>query len=719
MRNPSDEDQAVDFSAPALLPIIVLLPLLGGILNGLFGSRFSRQMVYTLASSTVLASFLLSCMVFLQLRTAMHVDPEAAFRFELYHWIIAGSYSFDMAFLGDQLSAVMLLVVTGVGFLVHLYSTGYMNDDPGYARYFSYLNLFIFSMLVLVLGKNLAMMFIGWEGVGACSYLLIGFWFKDMDKAEAGQKAFVVNRIGDIGFVVAIFLLLAFANGSVDYDTLREHFSDARHVLTDAPTITLICLLLFVGAVGKSAQIPLYVWLPDAMAGPTPVSALIHAATMVTAGVYMVARLNFLFVLSPTAMTVVMMIGALTALVAASIGLVQNDIKKVLAYSTVSQLGFMVIAVGAGAFGAGVFHLFTHAFFKACLFLGAGAVIHGLHHEQDIRNMGGLKAKMPVVRWTFLIACIAIAGLPPLAGFFSKDAILAETVALKPNVEKLTKYYEAGDGFALRARHELAREMQKAGKPVKFDETAVVKKTEEVKKRFVAQVDSLAPFRKLAFAMGLLAALMTAFYMFRLYFMTFEGEYRGDHHTWDHAHDAPWPMGVPLIILAGLSVVAGWFGLPFAHGKYNLFEHWLHPVLARGHELVESHMTPTLEYGLMAASTAVAALGVGIAWSMYKNGPSEKAAAIADSMRPVYDALLNKYYVDEFYDAVVVKPLRAVSQGLFHLVDRLTIDLAMVRGPGYTLLGISQLVRLLQNGEVQAYLVGMVVGVAALTWYMI
>jgi NADH-quinone oxidoreductase subunit L len=709
----------VDFQAPALLPIIVLLPLLGGIWNGLFGSRMSKQAVYTVSCATVLTSFLLSCMVFLQLRTATHVVPDAAFRFELYHWIVAGNYSFDMAFLADQLSAVMLLVVTGVGFLVHLYSTAYMDDDPGYGRYFAYLNLFVFSMLVLVLGKNLAMMFIGWEGVGACSYLLIGFWFKDMDKAEAGQKAFVVNRIGDIGFVVAIFLLLAFANGSVDYDLLREHFSDSRHVLTDSPTITLICLLLFVGACGKSAQIPLYVWLPDAMAGPTPVSALIHAATMVTAGVYMIARLNFLFVLSPVAMTVVMMIGALTALLAASIGLVQNDIKKVLAYSTVSQLGYMFIAVGAGAFASGVFHLFTHAFFKACLFLGAGAVIHGLHHEQDIRNMGGLKAKMPIVRWTFLLACIAIAGLPPLAGFFSKDAILTETIALKPETEKLVKYYESGGGFELRARHELAREMQKAGKPVQFDEAAVAQRAVQVKKQFVERVDGLAPWRKVAFVMGLLAALMTAFYMFRLYFLTFEGEYRGDHHTWDHAHDAPWPMALPLVLLAGLSVCAGWFGMPFGEGKFNLFDHWLHPVLARGHELVEGHLSAGVEYGLMAASTAVAALGVGIAYLWYKDGPSTQAANLAESLKPVHEALMNKYYVDEFYDLVIVRPLRAVSQALFHFVDRIAIDLAMVRGPGYTLLGLSQIGRLLQTGEVQAYLVALVVGVAAMAWYLI
>ena len=703
----------MELNHSALLPVIVLLPLLGGIVNGLFGKYLSRQVAYFIANTAVLAAFFMSLMVFLNLRALGHAGAEQALRASLFEWIGAGSYGFDFAFLADPLSSLMLLVVTGVGFLVHLYSTSYMDDDPGYARYFAYLNLFIFSMLVLVLGKNLAMLFIGWEGVGACSYLLIGFWFKDMDKAEAGQKAFVVNRIGDIGFVVAIFLLLAYAGGSVDYDSLRTHFADGIHAVDHPPTITLICLLLFVGACGKSAQIPLYVWLPDAMAGPTPVSALIHAATMVTAGVYMIARLNFLFALSPHAMTVVMLVGALTALVAASIGLVQNDIKKVLAYSTVSQLGYMIVAVGAGAFASGIFHLFTHAFFKACLFLGAGAVIHALHHEQDIRNMGGLRRKLPIVHATFLISCIAIAGLPPLAGFFSKDAILAETLAFHPETEKLEAYY-AGQ-FQRAAVMQLRAEA--AGAPV--DEARIAPLAKEHQEKYVHSVTALAPLRKVAFALALLAALMTAFYMFRLYFLTFGGEYRGDHHTWEHAHDSPWPMAVPLILLAGLSVCAGWLGMPFAEGKVNLFEHWLDPVLARGKELVHGHLSASTEYGLMALSTAVAALGVGLAYSMYKSGPSEQAATLSQSVRPVYDALLAKYWVDEFYFAVVIKPLRAVARGLFHAVDRVLIDLLMVRVPGYLLLGLSQLGRLTQTGEVQAYLVGVVAGVAALAWYLI
>jgi NADH-quinone oxidoreductase subunit L len=703
----------VEVNNSAILPLIVLLPLLGGIINGLFGKYFSRQISYFIGNTAVLASFLLAVQVFMNLRGLGHAGSEQALKFTVFQWISAGTYSFDFAFLADPLSSLMILVVTGVGFLVHLYSTSYMHDDPGYARYFAYLNLFIFSMLVLVLGKNLAMLFIGWEGVGACSYLLIGFWFKDMEKAEAGQKAFVVNRIGDIGFVAAIFLLLAYAGGSVDYESLRTAFSAGHHMVDHPMTITLICVLLFVGACGKSAQIPLYVWLPDAMAGPTPVSALIHAATMVTAGVYMIARLNFIFALSPLAMTIVMLVGALTALMAASIGLVQNDIKKVLAYSTVSQLGYMVMAVGAGAFASGVFHLFTHAFFKACLFLGAGAVIHAMHHEQDIRNMGGLRRKLPVVHATFLIACIAIAGLPPLAGFFSKDAILAETVGFAPNTKELSEYFEGN--FERSAILQLRAESNGAGlDEAKVEPLAKIKKAE-----YIASVESLAKYRKIAFALALLAALMTAFYMFRLYFLTFAGEYRGDHHTWEHAHDSPWPMALPLILLAGLSVCAGWLGMPFAEGKFNLFEHWLDPVLERGKELVGGHLEPSTEYGLMALSTAVAAFGVALAWSWYKSGPSPQAASLSASTGPVYNLLLNKYKIDELYFAVVITPLRWTSQALFHAVDRLLIDLVMVRLPGYALLGLSQVGRLVQTGDVQAYLVGVVAGVAALAWYLI
>ena len=698
----------------SLLPLIVLLPLIGGIVNGIFGKRLPKQLIYAIGCGSVLTSFFLAVSSFVALSAATKLDPEAAFRFTAFSWIAAGNYSFDMAFYLDPLSAVMIMVVTGVGFLVHLYSTEYMHKDVGGARYFSYLNLFIFAMLMLVLGKNLAMLFIGWEGVGACSYLLIGFWFNDMDKAIAGQKAFVVNRIGDIGFVAAIFMLLAYGNGSVDYDTLRLLFSDKVHAIVDPNIITLICLLLFVGAAGKSAQIPLYVWLPDAMAGPTPVSALIHAATMVTAGVYMVARLNFIFTLSPMAMTVVMMIGALTALVAASIGLVQNDIKKVLAYSTVSQLGFMFIAVGAGAFAAGVFHLFTHAFFKACLFLGAGAVIHALHHEQDIRKMGGLGAKLKVIRVTFLVSCVAIAGIPPLAGFFSKDAILTETLAQHADIEHLQAYYAPGFADSAQA---LVKEAKKTATPRELMVAAELK-TKALQKSWAEGIEELIKYRKWAFGLGLCAAFMTAFYMFRLYWLTFGGTYRGDQHTWDHAEDAPWPMAVPLVILAFFSVCAGWLGMPFAHGAYNKFDQWLEPVLSRGKHFLHGHMETSTEFALMGASTLVASAGIALAWSQYRNGPSPAMANLASSLRPVYNTLLNKYYLDEFYDFTLVRGLRLKSQILFQLVDRFLVDGVMVRLPGLILLGLSNVGRLTQTGEVQTYLVGVAFGLAALTYFL-
>jgi NADH-quinone oxidoreductase subunit L len=709
-------DFAQDYNAAALLPVIVGLPLLGGMVNGLFGKYFSKPLVGVVACTTVLASFFLTVLAFLQLREMTLVNPDAALRHVLFQWIAAGDYSFEFAFLFDPLSALMCMVVTGVGFVIHLYSTNYMEDDPSYARYFSYLNLFMFSMLMLVLGKNLAMLFIGWEGVGACSYLLIGFWFKDMDKAEAGQKAFVVNRIGDLGFAIAIFLLLAYCNGSVDYDRLRAHFTDARHVIDHPWTVTLIGLLLFVGACGKSAQIPLYVWLPDAMAGPTPVSALIHAATMVTAGVYMVARMNFLYALTPHAMTVVMVVGALTAVVAATIGLVQNDIKKVLAYSTVSQLGYMFVGVGAGAFAAGIFHLYTHAFFKACLFLGAGAVIYALHHEQDIRKMGGLRNKLKVVHWTFAVACVAIAGLPPLAGFFSKDAIIAETVGYHPDTKKLTEYY---DGWFDRSGHAELMKAAKPGEAVDADPKKLEAAKAKAKAAYIASVEGLKIWRMVAAVLCLIGALMTAFYMFRLYFLTFWGEYRGDHHTWEHAHDSPFAMGTVLQILAVFSFIGGWIGLPFAHGKLNWLDHWLDPVFARGHEFVGGHLSDALEYGLMGGSVAIAGFGVFLAWQMYKDGPSQKAAELSAQFKGLYEFLLNKWWVDELYHAIIVRPLRRVSQATFQVVDRVLVDTLLVSLPGWLLSGTSQVVRLVQTGEVQLYLCGVVVGLAALALYLV
>ena len=701
----------------AILPAILLMPLLGGIFNGIFGKKLSRQTVYGVATTAVLASFLMSVLVFVRLMAATSEESQATFAYHLWDWIVAGDYRFEFALLADQLSATLLLVITGIGTLIHLYSTSYMHHDPGYARYFSYLNLFVFSMLTLVLGKNLAMMFIGWEGVGACSYLLIGFWFTDMQKAEAGQKAFVVNRIGDFGFIIGLFLIMAFV-GTVDYAELKDALSDGKALLDSPATITAICLLLFVGACGKSAQIPLYVWLPDAMAGPTPVSALIHAATMVTAGVYMVARLSFLFALSPAASTVVMMVGALTAFFAASIGLVQRDIKGVLAYSTVSQLGYMFIGVGAGAYAAGIFHLFTHAFFKACLFLGAGTVIHALHHEQDIFKMGGLKTKMPIVRWTFLISCLAIAGFPLTSGFFSKDAILAETLAGQAKVEELANYYEGG--FRRHAAIQLGLEAEKSGKPSPtVPAEAVDKRAEELKAAFVADASGYAKWHTVAFILGLLGAFMTAFYMFRLYFITFHGEYRGNPHVLEHAHDADWQMGTALVVLAFFAAIAGLLGLPYGHNAYNLFFHWLEAPLARGEHFVDIHMTTALELGLQALSAGVGIAGIGLAYKLYKDGPGEAAASMKARFEPMHRALTNKYWIDELYHAAIVTPLRGVSQVLFALIDRAAIEFTMVRGPGYVLLGDGELARRLQTGEVQAYLIGVVLGLAGLAWYLV
>ena len=706
----------------ALLPVIVLLPLLGGIINGLFGKRMSRQAVYAIANIAVFASFFISVMVFWDLLIATKIDPEAAFHFHAYDWVVAGSYHFEIAYMADQLTAIMMLVVTGVGALIHLYSTSYMDDDPGYARYFAYINLFIFSMLNLIMGKNLAVMFVGWEGVGACSYLLIGFWFTDMQKAAAGQKAFVVNRIGDFGFVIGLFMLLAFAGGSVDFDSLKLHFSDGVHILDSQLDITIICLALFLGACGKSAQIPLYVWLPDAMAGPTPVSALIHAATMVTAGVYMIARMSFLFALSPTAMAVVMVVGAATALMAASIGLVQRDIKKVLAYSTVSQLGYMFVGVGAGAYAAGVFHLFTHAFFKACLFLGAGAIIHALHHEQDIYKMGGLKAKMPIIRWTFLISCIAIAGIPPLSGFFSKDAILTEALYLRPDVEKLTSYYEPSLKRKARAMVVADARDKKENPGVALADAGRIELAEKaVHAEFVAGIERTHIWHIVAFIMGLLGAAMTAFYMFRLYFLTFHGTYRGDPKVLAHAHDAPWPMAAALTVLAGMAAVAGFLGLPFAHNHYNWFHHWLEPVLSRGGEFVGLSVELGIghELAMMAISVAVASAGIWWAYKQYKGGPILDISGWSDLKKNVHTALMDKYRVDEFYHAVVITPLRAGSRTLFGVVDRLAIDVIMVRGPGYVLLGLAEVGRRLHNGQVQAYLVGVAIGLAGLALYLV
>ena len=502
-----------------LLRWIVLSPLLGAILVALLGRTLPRKVIGTLASAAVGVSFLIGLAAFFKLKELSghgHGEETVFLADHLYRWFAVGGLNVEAAFVFDRLSAVMVLVVAGVSALIHIYSMGYMARDECYWRYFTYLNLFVFFMLLLVTADNAVAMFVGWEGVGLCSYLLIGFWFEDPEKAYAGKKAFVVNRIGDFGFLLGIILIF-WSLGTVNFNEIAQQ---APLLLTGGGTLaTAICLLLFLGATGKSAQIPLYVWLPDAMAGPTPVSALIHAATMVTAGVYMIVRLNVLYLLAPAAMCVVAVVGAATAIYAASIGLMQNDIKKVLAYSTVSQLGYMFLAVGVGAFSAGIFHLVTHAFFKALLFLGSGSVIHAMSNKQDIREMGGLKKQMPVTYWTFLFATLAIAGIPPFSGFFSKDEIL-------------WKAFSSPQGHWT------------------------------------------------LWLIGFVAAGLTAFYMFRLVFLTFHGECRADEETKHHIHESPSLMTVPLIVLGVLSVIGGFAGIPEALWGGNHFHHWLAPCWA-------------------------------------------------------------------------------------------------------------------------------------------
>jgi NADH-quinone oxidoreductase subunit L len=579
----------------------------------------------------------------------------AALHDRIYGWIAAGPFHADAALRLDALSVVMVLVVTGVGFLIHVYSVGYMHDDDGYWRYFAYLNLFLAEMLVLILGSSYLLMFVGWEGVGLCSYLLIGFYYKTDYAPAAGKKAFIVNRIGDFGFLVAMFLMFAYF-GSVDFARVSQLASGGGV----APwLLTAICLLLFLGAAGKSAQIPLYVWLPDAMAGPTPVSALIHAATMVTAGVYMVARSNVLYRLAPDAMMVVALIGGATALFAATIGLRQFDIKKVLAYSTVSQLGFMFIGVGVGAFSAGIFHLVTHAFFKACLFLGSGSVIHAMSGEQDIRKMGGLRDKIPQTFRTFAIATFAIAGFPPAAGFFSKDEILASAWS--------TPYFPA--------------------------------------------------VGKLVWLLGTLAAFCTAFYMYRLVYLTFYGTFRGTHDQEHHLHESPPSMTIPLWILAALSLVGGVLGLPAVFGVPNFLEHWLSPIVIEvggTHRLVE--IPASAEWTVMIVSTLVAIAGWFAARALYKEKQLASDAAFEQRSPGVARALENKWYVDELYGAIVVRPLERTSVFLWRVVDAIIDGIAAMLG--YIVAACGDLLRFFQTGNVRNYALMFFAGVVVFIWVL-
>ncbi|MBK5259519.1 MAG: NADH-quinone oxidoreductase subunit L [Thermoanaerobaculia bacterium] len=631
--------------------LIPIAPFVGFLINGFFGKRAGKTFVTAVAWLGSFAAAALGTLAAFEYAGQYHHGERHLN--VIYNWFSSGNIGADIAFQLDPLSIVMLMVVTWVGFLIHVYSAGYMAHEEGYWRYFAYLNLFLAAMLILILGSSYLFMFVGWEGVGLCSYLLIGFYYDRDFAAAAGKKAFIVNRIGDFGFLIAMFLMFAYL-GSVDFAQVSQRAMGSG---IDGGLITAICLFLFLGAAGKSAQIPLYVWLPDAMAGPTPVSALIHAATMVTAGVYMVARTNVLYRLSPTAMAVVATVGALTALFAATIGVRQNDIKKVLAYSTVSQLGFMFIGVGVGAFSAGVFHLVTHAFFKACLFLGAGSVIHAMSGEQDIRKMGGLWKKIPITAWTFLIATIAIAGFPPFAGFFSKDEILASAFS--------TPYFPG--------------------------------------------------LGKLIYVLGTIAALFTAFYMFRLFYLTFFGKFRGTHEQEHHLHESPATMTIPLIVLAALSAIGGLIGIPHVFG-HNWLAEWLHPIIPPLPGVHDLHIPANVEWAVMIVSTLVAAIGLFAAMRLYRDRGVAADEAFERRSPGLARTLENKYYVDEIYGRTVVTPLEVGSRFLWKVVDSVIDGIAAMLG--FFVRGFGDLLRFFQTGNVRNYALMFFIGVVVFMWVL-
>lgn len=614
-------------NALQMVYLIPLLPLIGFLINGLGRKHLTKSLIGFIGSGVILASFALSIWVFLQVKGGNTYEAH------YFDFISVGDLKIPFAFKIDQLSSLFLLIITGVGFLIHVYSTSYMHEEKTehFGRYFAYLNLFIFSMLLLVMGANFVIMFIGWEGVGLCSYLLIGYWFKKTEYNKAANKAFIMNRIGDLAFLIAIFWLIQ-KLGTVSYS---EVFTAANLAKLSTTDITVVTLLLFVGATGKSAQIPLYTWLPDAMAGPTPVSALIHAATMVTAGIYMIARSNLLYSLAPLTLDIVAYIGLATALLAATIALKQNDIKKVLAYSTVSQLGFMFLALGCGAYTAAVFHVMTHAFFKALMFLGSGSVIHAMGGEQDIRNMGGLSKKLKVTFITFLIGCIAIAGIPPFSGFFSKDAILLSAFTKNP----------------------------------------------------------------LLYGIALFTALLTAFYMFRLLFITYTGKFRGTHEQEHHLHESPVAMTIPLIILAILSIIGGFVGIPevFLHGGDKLGE-FLSPVITNHSG---GHVTHSTEYKLMGLSTGLVLLMIAFAWFKFKNYQRTEETGLGK-------VLENKWYVDELYDKIIVNPLHNFGGFLNSVFESKVVD-GIVNAVGKAVNYGSRQLRLLQSGQVGNYVLLMVV----------
>ena len=716
-----------------MLLLIPLLPFLGFLVNAFLGRRLPKSVSGLVACLAIIGSFVVSVLSVISVVSGTTGFAEAT----AFDWMSSGDLQIPLRFRLDHLSSLMILVVTGIGSLIHIYSTGYMHEesDPEYARYFSYLNLFAAFMLVLVLGANFPVMFVGWEGVGLCSYLLIGFWFRKKSAADAGKKAFIVNRIGDFGFILGMLLVFV-TFGSLDFQEVAAAAAGRAPETAAWGVMTIATLLLFVGATGKSAQIPLFVWLPDAMEGPTPVSALIHAATMVTAGVYMIGRNAVLFEHAPATMAVVAGIGVATALMAGTIGLVQNDIKRVLAYSTVSQLGYMFLAMGVGAFSAGIFHLYTHAFFKALLFLGSGAVIHALAGEQDIRNMGGLKKYLPITYWTFVIGALAIAGFPLLSGFFSKDEILFRTYTAEST-----------------------------------------------------------PGHTLMWVIAVITSLMTATYMFRLVFLTFHGERRHDapapahpeeeepvpeadahghaavHGAHAHAapasghpvaahapaaaahaghghgaghghepHEAPWSMAIPLILLAIGSVVAGYVGIPHALHGSNRIESFLEPSFEAhaaapretvgadpaapaetrpaGEAAGETHADTGTELNLMVFSSVIALIGIGVAAYLWL-GKRGTVDAIARSFAPIHRVLLGKYYVDEVYDAAIVQPVKTLSTGgLWKGVDAGLID-GTVNGVGLVVSAVSGVLRRTQTGSIRTYAFSLFAGaVAILAYYL-
>ncbi len=624
---------------------IPLLPFLGFLINGLGFRRIPKSLVGLVGTGASLASFAIVLSLFFNFSGEAQTVP-------LYDWFTVGSLSISFAFQIDQLSLIMMLIITGIGSLIHLYSIGYMHHDEGFGKFFAFLNLFLFFMLLLVMGSNYLIMFIGWEGVGLCSYLLIGFWNQNPNYGYAARKAFVMNRIGDLGFLIGIFLIIN-QFGSLEFASV---FPAAAQLNIGDQSIFWITFCLFIGAMGKSAQIPLYTWLPDAMAGPTPVSALIHAATMVTAGIYMIVRSNILYTLAPDTLHIIAWVALATALLAASIGLFQNDIKKVLAYSTVSQLGYMFLGLGVGAYSSGFFHVMTHAFFKALLFLGAGSVIHAMSDEQDIRYMGGLRKKLPITFLTFLLGTIAISGIPPFAGFFSKDEILAHVFEHSP----------------------------------------------------------------LMWGLAVFGSMMTAFYMFRLLFLTFFGEFRGTHEQEHHLHESPLTMTLPLMVLAVLSVLGGFLNVPAILGGSAKLDAFLDPIFelskqANPGAFAGVHLDHSTELTLMGVSVVGAVLSIIAAFVLYvsRNAVPEPDEEITGVKKLIY----NKYYVDEIYNAVFVKPIQALSGFFYRVTDQIILNKGGVEGLGNFVKGLSNEFRLLQTGTTSFYVFIMVTGIAAILIY--